>query len=145
MTIFWQRWVMLWCVGVGVFGLVLYGVGFAATTAPAAAVFAMFHNPLPADPDRYLRFTTSLMGAVTLGWAITIYVVCRAAWRLSGPDAAAAWRGVTAAAIVWFVIDSIASIANGFPLNAVSNTVLLILLLIPVLAGRCVLPLSIGR
>ena len=133
---FWRRWLTLWCAGVGVFGLVLYGVGFAATTAPAAAVFALLGNPLPLEPDRYLRFATSLMGAVSLGWAMTLYVACRAAWRLTGAASVAAWRGLTLAAFVWFVIDSNASIANGFPLNAVSNTGLLVLFLIPLLASR---------
>ena len=136
MTKFWQGWLTLWCVGVGAFGAILYGVGFPAATAPAAAVFSAFGNPLPAEPDRYLRFAISLMGAVTLGWAITYYAAFRAAWTLHGETSAIVWRILTIGTVAWYVIDSLASIANGFGLNAVSNTGLLIAFSIPVLATR---------
>ena len=79
MTFFWQRWLTLWCAGVGVFGVILYGAGFPTTTSVAATIFSAFGNPLPAEPDRYLRFATSLMGAVTAGWAVTYYAAFRAA------------------------------------------------------------------
>ena len=136
MDIFWQRWLMLWCVGIGAFGLVLYGVGFPATTSGAAAIFSALGNQLPSEPDRYLRFAISLMGAVTAGWAVTYYAAFRAAWKLAGEARAATWRLLTTGALAWYAIDSVASIANGFPLNAVSNTVLIILYLVPVVATR---------
>jgi len=134
MTIFWKRWLTLWCMGVGIFGLILYGVGYPATTSMAAAVFSVLGNPLPTDPGRYMRFATSLMGAVTAGWAVTYYAAFRAAWMLDGVARADLWRGLTLGVVMWYVIDSIASIANGFALNAVSNTALLVAYLIPVLA-----------
>lgn len=136
MTMFWQRWLTLWCVGIGAFGLVLYGVGFDGMEHAAAAIFAAFGNPLPAEPDRYLRFTTSLMGAVTAGWAVTYYAAFRAAWALDGAARATTWRILTVGTVAWYTIDSVASIANGFAMNAVSNTVLLIAYLIPVLTTR---------
>lgn len=135
MTLFWQRWLTLWSVGVGLFGLILFGAGFAATTGPAAAVFALFGNPFPVEPDRYLRFTTSLMGAVTFGWAVTYYAAFRAAWLLEPSAAAPVWRILTIGAVVWYVIDSWASVANGFALNAVSNTVVVGLFLVAVVAS----------
>ena len=48
---FWQRWLTIWCVGVGVFGLILFGAGFPFTGSPAAQVFVAFGNPLPDEPD----------------------------------------------------------------------------------------------
>lgn len=133
MNRFWRFWLTCWCFAVGLFGLLFYGVGFSATTSPAAVIFAAFSNPLPNAPDRYLRLTTSLMGAVTAGWAITLYVAFRAAWALDDPIRMYLWRGTTAALLAWFVIDSGASIATGFALNAGSNTILLLAYLIPVL------------
>ncbi len=136
MTRFYRRWLTVWCFGVGLFGLVLYGAGFDATTAPAAAIFALMGNPLPVEPDRYLRFAVALMGAVTAGWAVTYYAAFRAAWNAPRADASKLWRLLTAGALMWFAIDSLASIANGFPLNALSNTALLIGYLVPVIASR---------
>ena len=133
MTIFWQRWLTIWCIGTGVFGLVLFGVGFPATTSAAGMIFSAFGSPLPAEPDRYLRFAISLMGAVTAGWAVTSYAAFRAAWMLEGTASVAIWRLVTVAMVSWYLIDSFASIANGFALNAVSNTVLIVTYLAPLL------------
>lgn len=135
MSSFWKTWLTLWCLGVGVFGAVLYGAAYAATTGPAAAIFDLFGKPLPAQPDPHLRFAIGLMGAVTLGWAATLYAAFRAAWALYGEAGRAIMRIVLVTAVVWYVIDSAASLANGFTLNAVSNTVLLIALIIPLTAS----------
>ena len=135
MTRFWRNWLAVWSIGIGLFGLVLYGATFPATTGPAAAIFALFGNPLPEQPDRYLRFAIGLMGAVTAGWAVTIYAAFRAAWALEGGAAGAVWRLITGGLIAWYVIDSAASIATGFWLNAVSNTAVLIGYLVPIAAS----------
>ncbi len=134
MTNFWQRWLTLWCVGVIVFGLVLFGVGFPQTSGPASLIFALFGNPLPDQPDRYLRFAISLMGAVTAGWGVTYYAAFRAAWMID--QSASVWRILTLGTIGWFIIDCWASVANGFAINAVSNTALIILYLIPIMASN---------
>ena len=140
MAIFWQRWLTLWSIGIVVFGLILYGVGYPATTSLAGSIFAALGNPLPDGPDRYLRFTTSLMGAVTAGWGLTLYAAFRALWAADSDPTTSTWRRLTLAMIVWFVIDSGASIANGFALNAGSNVVLMIAYLVPVLASRVMFP-----
>ncbi len=135
MTAFWKNWLTLWCCGVGLFGLALYGAGYAAATGPSNAIFALLGNPLPTDPDSHLRFALSLLGAVTAGWAITFYAAFRAAWTLDDAASRPIWRWLTFAGLSWYAIDSIASIATGFPLNAVSNTVLVVTLLIPIWAS----------
>ncbi len=132
MTDFDQRWLTVWCGAVALFGLILFTAGWATTDPIARMPFALLGNPLPAEPDRYLRFTTSLMGAVTFGWASALYAAFRAAWALpsgTGP----VWRTITGGIAVWYLIDSVASIANGFALNAVSNTVFVALYLVPLL------------
>jgi hypothetical protein len=78
-----------------------------------------------------MRFSVALMGAVTLGWGFTILFLLPAIHAAGAP----AWKGLTAALFIWFVIDSAFSVATGFALNAVSNTGLLIAYLIPVLAS----------
>lgn len=136
MTAFWRNWLSIWALGVAVFGVVLYGYGYAGTSAPAEAAFAVLGNPLPDEPDRYLRFAVALMGAVTLGWAVTFYAVFRAAWAMEPTAATPVWRLVTIGTVLWYAIDSTASCANGFSLNAASNTVLMVTYLIPVLTSR---------
>lgn len=117
------------------FGLVLYGLGYPATSGPAKAIFALFGSPLPAEPDRYLRFAVSLMGAVTAGWGLTLVIAFRAIGRLSRLDAAQAWRRLTLGMLAWYTIDSLASWTNGFGANVVSNTAVLILYLVPVMGA----------
>ena len=135
MTQFWKTWLTIWCIGVGVFGLVLFGAGWPTTDKVARAIFALFGNSLALEPDRYLRFAISLMGAVTFGWAVTLYAAFRAAWLIDHGGAAPIWRIVTIGAAIWYVIDSTASIANGFAANAASNTIVVVAYLIPVLAS----------
>lgn len=135
MTKFWRTWLDIWCGAVGVFGLVLIGGAFAATDAPIAAQLAAFGGPEVADPmTRTLRFALALMGAVTLGWALTFHAGFDAAHRL-GAAGAPVWRRLCWASAIWFVVDSSLSVATGFALNAVSNAVLLAAFMVPVLAS----------
>ena len=138
MTLFWQRWLTVWSFGIALFGLVLFGAGFVATSGPSAAVFAFLGNPLATEPDRFLRFTTSLMGAVTFGWGATSYILFRALAQLERASAAPLWRLLTALTLMWYVIDSAASIANCFALNAFSNTFFMVAFLIPIFVNRVV-------
>jgi hypothetical protein len=73
------------------------------------------------------------MGAITIGWMITLYTLCRAAWSLDEATARPLWRGAALSIGVWYVIDSYVSIATGFPLNVVSNTVLTLGMLLPLM------------
>jgi hypothetical protein len=112
-----------WSAFVALFGLALCGAAFEATDRFARFAFAL----VGADQAVFtpeLRFAVALMGAVTLGWGLTAWAVARSTAAMSGPDAAATWRRVAAAVTVWFVIDSMLSIATGFGLNAVSNSLI---------------------
>ena len=71
------------------------------------------------------------MGAVSMGWALTFYAAFSAAAAL-GAQGQPAWRAVTVAVVAWYVIDSALSVATGFALNAVPNTLLLAGYLLPV-------------
>jgi len=134
MSDFQQTWLRVWCMGVAIFGLVLAGGAFEATQGPTMFLMTFMHSSTPEVYDETLRFAIGLMGAVTFGWALTTYQVFEAAHAL-GDRAGPIWRGVTLAWGLWFVIDGTISVATGFALNAVSNTVIMALYLVPVLGA----------
>ena len=127
----WQNWFSAWAIFVALFGLVLAGGAFAATDGLTAALFTLFGNPLPADIDTHHRFAIGLMGAVTMGWGLTYFATFKALFALEPAKAAPIWRLVLMGSLVWYVIDSAISVATGIWMNAVSNTALLVLFLIP--------------
>ncbi|QMW24073.1 hypothetical protein [Sandaracinobacteroides saxicola] len=135
MTAFHRTWLNLWLLLVIGFGLILAGAALPATEAPVRLFYALVGAPLPSPLGAELRFTLALLGAVTLGWALTIHAAFQAAFALR-TDAAATWRRITFAILAWYVIDSALSVALGVPLNAVSNTVLLVAYLLPILRSR---------
>lgn len=134
MARFWRNWLTVWAGFVAVFGLALAGAGLEAADGPVRLIFGLLHGPEALILNAQMRFALALMGAVTLGWAVTLMVTFDAAHRL-GAQAGPTWRGVVASAAAWFLIDSGLSIATGFGLNAVSNTVLMAGLLAPLLAS----------
>ena len=130
MSVFWRKWLVVWCWAVAIFGAVLALAGFDATKAPVEQLFLLF-NPATSVPfDATARFAIGLMGAVTLGWGLTLLAGVRMALAL-GHEARPLWNGLILSVLAWYVLDGIISISTGFALNAVSNTVLLAGFIIP--------------
>lgn len=130
----WRLWLNLWCVGVFVFGIVLAGAAWEATSGPISALLARLHPDGDNSLTRAFRFGLGLQGALTMGWAVTMYAAFRAAVAL-GDAGTPFWRMVTVGLLIWYVVDSAISIVTGFGLNAVSNTLLVVAYLVPVLAS----------
>jgi hypothetical protein len=134
MSAFWRNWLNVWAWVVIAFGLVLVGAGLDATDAAADVAFSIVGGGAAMEWTPQLRFSVALMGAVTMGWGVTCLALFMAAHRL-GDAAGPVWRTATAGMILWFVIDSILSVATGFWLNVVSNTGLAIGYFVPVIAS----------
>ncbi len=132
MSDFYRKWLNLWAWGVIAFGAILALFAFPATELPSRLFYDLIQGSIGADPDRHFRFAMGLMGCISMGWGLTMLTCFKAAAMLEGEQARQIWSGFTFAALFWFVTDSIASIYTGFPLNAVSNAVLVGLYLIPV-------------
>ena len=124
MSSFWRKWLAVWCVAVAAFAVVLIGGAFGATDGPVRALLALQNPAADLTMTATLRFSLALMGAVSLGWAVTMWAAIDAADRL-GANARPVWRLLLISVVGWFVIDSSLSVATGFALNAVSNAVLL--------------------
>jgi hypothetical protein len=131
MTSFWQNWLKLWAWAVIIFGVVLASGAFVATEALVRPIFDLLGNHFPTEPDAHHRFSLGLMGAVTIGWGLTLLGVFKAIFGLTRDSASPFWRAVLVATLGWYLIDGYISYATGFTLNIVSNTLLLALLLIP--------------
>ncbi len=123
MSGFWRGWFQVWCVSIALFGAVLCGGAFEATSGPVRLLLSILNSA--ADPrfDATLRFSLAVMGAVSIGWAVTLAFVVRAAIAMED-RARPLWNAITAGMISWFVIDSTLSIATGFGLNVLPNLVL---------------------
>ncbi len=133
MSGFWKNWMTVWCWGVLAFGVVLALSAVPAASGPPRFVIGL----LSGDPANAalldqpaLQFAFGLQGALTIGWAMTTFGMIRAADMVGAP----VWQSLTASFAAWYVIDSAISVATGFPLNAVSNTLLMATFLAPVLA-----------
>lgn len=126
---FWENCLHAW-----VWMVIGFGALFAAVAVPslegAAGLFYWVVSGGTVDAGAFdapgMRLSVSLIGALTMGWGMTMLAVLQA--RQADP---AIWRGVSRAVLAWYVVDSAVSVASGFPLNAVSNTLLVALFLVP--------------
>lgn len=129
MSSFWRNWFMLWCLSIGIFGVVLAGGAVEATAAPVQAILSLLSGGSAITIDQTLRFSLGVMGAVSIGWAVTLHLMIKAAIPL-GAQGRPFWNAITAGMMSWFLIDSALSVATGFALNVVPNTLLLLAYLI---------------
>ena len=134
MSVFWRNWLVIWCLGVGVSGLVLAGGAFEATSGPIRLVFEGLQGPGELDLNPAMRFSLAVMGCVSIGWAVTMLAVMLAAIQL-GDRARPVWVGLTLGVVTWFATDSGLSVATGFGMNVVPNSVLIATYLVAVLAS----------
>ncbi|MBC7770475.1 MAG: hypothetical protein H7124_16970 [Phycisphaerales bacterium] len=126
----WANWMKVWCWGVFAFGVVLATAAVPPADGLVRTLYTLFSGGgenAAAFETNAMRFGLGLQGALTMGWALTML----AAIRTGAPI----WGELTVAVLIWYVIDSAISVATGFALNAVSNTVLTVAFLIPVLAS----------
>ncbi|WP_341737763.1 hypothetical protein [Microcoleus sp. CAWBG640] len=126
-------WMTGWCAAVGLFGMILAGSGFEVTSGPVRILFDVLNGPGELDLNPYVRFSLAVLGAVTMGWSLTLMAVIQVANQLEKQVSKRIWIGIAASIVIWYVIDSILSIATGFWLNAVANTIFSATFLIPVI------------
>jgi hypothetical protein len=129
----WKSWMTIWCVATLALGVALAAMAFPQTDALGRAYYLLAAG---GDADAITfdapgaRFSIAVLGAVTIGWGITILALIREA-APGGPG----WRGLTAAIVGWYAIDSALSVATGFPVNALLNTGFLASFLVPVIGS----------
>jgi hypothetical protein len=117
---------------VGLFGAILAASAFEATRGPIRLLFGLLNNRVAFNPDAHTQFSLPVLGAVTVGWSLTLLAAVQAAHQL-GDQARSVWMLVTSSLVVWYVIDTALSVATGFGLNAIPNTVFLAAFLLPII------------
>lgn len=117
----WRVAMLLWCISVGVFGLVLTLGAIEATAGPTRMILQILGGDTPLEVTPHLKFALAVMGPVTLGWSLTLIGATEAARQLPPTQARTLWFWITAGAMTWFIVDSILSVTTGFALNVVPN------------------------
>jgi hypothetical protein len=89
----------------------------------------------------YVQLVHAILGAITVGWALTLLGVVAWLWHR---DPGRAWLTVAAPAVVWFALDTGYSLASGFWRNAVFNALVAVALAVTLLLLRRGRPQSDG-
>ncbi|HHE33216.1 MAG TPA: hypothetical protein ENL07_11550 [Chlorobaculum parvum] len=92
-----------------------------------------FQARYPVEANEYILFAHGVLGAVMLGWGVSIFLVIRGPFRRRDSDG---WALLARPMLVWFAADTGFSFYVGFWQNAILNSVLLMLFAIPLAATR---------
>ena len=91
------------------------------------------------DARDYVQLMVAVVGAVIVGWMTTLFLVLRTA---TAELDRATWTIVTTSVIVWFVVDTGASLVLGWPTHALFNVGFMGALAVPLAALRPVGPVG---
>ena len=141
MTGFYHRWLVIWCWMTILIGALFALSVFAALRSPTLLFLDVIYWPIDGQPAMLSReaiLGTALVGAVMVGWGVLMLGLAQDE-RLSKEPRV--WRLMTTSVVVWFVVDSTASVLGGAGLNALSNAVFTAMFVYPVvksgvLSGR---------
>ena len=128
-----RNWLKMSSLVVILAGFVYAFAAFPPTAGLAAVVTDLTFWPL--DGAQTLtgseaRLLSGVLGAVLAGWGVMLFLI---ADRLYPRDAGLARLAILAGVGTWFVMDTLASVAAGAPLNLVVNVVFAALFAIPLL------------
>ncbi|MEZ5932380.1 MAG: excinuclease ABC subunit A [Alphaproteobacteria bacterium] len=113
------------------FGLLIVLASTSSSAFPVSFLADLIFWPVDgaqavAAPSSHLL--AAIAGGVMTGWGVLLYLLTA---RLYPKDPDLARLLITASIGIWFVIDSLGSIAAGAPINAVLNISFLVMFLIP--------------
>jgi hypothetical protein len=121
-----------WCWAVAGLGVLLMGAAFEATSGATRLLFAILNGPEPLDLSAQMRFSEAVLGAVTLGWGLTLMAAIQGA-NLLGERGRPVWWMIVVSVVVWWVVDCALSMATGYGMNVAPNTIFLAAFLLPIL------------
>jgi hypothetical protein len=134
---FWQRWLFVVALIIVVFGV------FMAVLNGTALFDWLFNNQI--DPvfwgdtavadnaQTFQRFVYGVLGATVAGWGVFIAFIAHYPFRQKEKWA---WNCVLAGVLLWFLIDTPISLYFQVNFNAAFNTLLLVLVILPLAFTR---------
>jgi hypothetical protein len=133
---FWQRWLF-------VFSLIVVVFGLGMATLNRTPLFAIFDSqvnplfwesdPLPAGVNEFLGWVYGVLGATMAGWGVFLaFIACypfrnRERW---------AWYALLLGLSLWYLTDTAISLYFGVVFNALFNTAIFILAMLPLFFTR---------
>lgn len=134
MTGLYRSWLNIWCVTMMASGMIFVLAAFPATDIFARLFYDFVYWPLDGQSgfSNAARPTIAIVGAVFWAFAVLLQGVVKIA--LDDP-ASPLWRVLTISVLVWWLVDSAASVICGIPVNAVTNTILLVTFLVPTIGS----------
>lgn len=131
---FWQKWLLVVSLYHIVFGLLLAFFSQSAfmDTALNRYFDSIFwpNNQLVAGTIQYKAWSSAVLGAVIVSWALLIAFIT---WYPFRSREKWAWHSIAFAVICWFVIDTACSLYYDVAVNAVFNLFTLLLFALPLL------------
>jgi len=132
----WIRWLY----GV-TFAIMLLGESMVLMPGVAREFFSLlfyfapgqFQARYPAEANEYILFAHGVLGAVMLGWGVSMFLIIRGPFQRRDSGG---WALLAAPMLVWFAADTGFSLYTGFWQNAILNSALLLLFAIPLAATR---------
>lgn len=126
---FWWRWLIVATVFV-----LITGIAMVVTPEPVSRMFSLIlSSPQSEDMSAraYLLLFQGVLGATMIGWSMALLLVAMGPFRRGLREG---WTIIALSMAAWFIPDTSFSLWTGFWMNAVLNTVFLVLFAIP-LAG----------
>lgn len=131
--LFWWRWLVVATCAVLVFGL-----SMVLLPEPTQKLFNYLYLSSPQGSATfgkaavaYITFLSAVLGAVMFGWSVALLYILLGPFRRRQIEG---WRTLAVSLVAWFIPDTAFSLWSGFWQNAVLNTIMLVLFLIPLAA-----------
>jgi hypothetical protein len=125
----WLNLLRYGCLYIFITGLLPFLAVFTATQEPWRVFFDVLSWPLDNSPAGFTdaeRQLSAILSGVLCGWSWLLY-------KMAHPEIfnERLRRLMVQSTWVWFILDSGGSILSGLPLNAVSNVIFALVLLVP--------------
>lgn len=122
---FWWRWLIFAVLVHIAFGFSMF---LMPETTNANFSFLVYGNvdtlkQFGQEPYRYINYIHSLLGAIALGWGISLFYIILKPLYHQEKDA---WFGLAFSILCWFLSDTGVSLVSGYWQNAILNLVFLI-------------------
>ncbi len=131
----WDRLLLIVVAGVTLYalGLVLFGLAIGDQVFDRLGFGPDDGGIVGEGPREYVQLMLGVLGAVIVGWMMTIGAIVVGPLRRREPWA---WSAVVTAFVVWFVLDTGLSLILGFLGHALFNVGFAVALAVPLLAIR---------